>query len=185
MVDSSDFERLAMPHRDAAFKLAYWIVRNRDDAEDAVQDAYMRAFRSIGSFRPGEAFRPWLLAIVRNSALVVLKTRQRAGRDGTAELEFRGAVVTGSGEIVSPEQSVEEHLVASADNVRLRAAFAELPVIFREVLVLRVMEELSYKSIAEITEVPIGTVMSRLARGRALLREAFARHMLEDDSDAM
>ena len=165
------FEQLAMPHRNAAFNLAYWMLRNREEAEDVVQDAYLRAFRAFPAFK-GEAIKPWLLVIVRNTAYSALMARKRAsslilladdaqpGKDGAAlETACAGP---------SPEALV----IAESERQQLLAALAQLPLKYRDIVVLREMEGLSYADIAEVTGTPIGTVMSRLSRGRAILRKA-------------
>ena len=182
MVGISRFEKLALPHLDAAVNLAFWILRNHDDAEDAVQDAYLRAFRAFAGFE-GDQMRPWLLAIVRNVAYRMLQDRRRAGnvveftRSGTD-----GAVDDGP---VSEEPSPEAALIAECDRQSLHEALAELPLVYREIVVLRDLEGLSYKDIAVTTCVPVGTVMSRLSRGRAELRKAVVRRLVRDEPDAM
>lgn len=182
MVGISRFEKLALPHLDAAVNLAFWILRNHDDAEDAVQDAYLRAFRAFAGFE-GDQMRPWLLAIVRNVAYRMLQDRRRAGN----VVEFTrsgsdGAVDDGP---VSEEPSPEAALIAECDRQSLHEALAELPLVYREIVVLRDLEGLSYKDIAVTTRVPVGTVMSRLSRGRAELRKAVVRRLVRDEPDAM
>lgn len=182
MSDRARFEKLALPHRDAAFNLAYWIVRDRDDAEDVVQDAYLRAFKAFAGFK-GEAMRPWLLAIVRNAALRTLSQRRRATNvmaSGQALAAASGAEVD---EIASLEPSPEDILVSVVEARQLRAALASLPIAYRDILVLREFEDMPYAEIAHITGVPIGTVMSRLARGRAMLRSMIERMRAEDKPD--
>src|SRR5215469_15173945 len=144
------FEQLVMPHLDAAYNLARWLVRNQHDAEDIVQEAYLRAFRFFGGYQGGDA-RAWLLKIVRNTSYTFLEKR----RPGELAEEF----------------DEKTALVQSVETRMLQDALAELPVNFREALVLRELEGMSYKEIAEIMDVPMGTVMSSLARGRAKLRE--------------
>jgi len=151
-----------MPHLDAAYNLARWLVRNQHDAEDIVQEAYLRAFRFFGGYQGGDA-RAWLLKIVRNTSYTFLEKR----RPGELAEEF-------DEKIHVPERDttdVETALVQSVETRMLQDALAELPVNFREALVLRELEGMSYKEIAEIMDVPMGTVMSSLARGRAKLRE--------------
>jgi RNA polymerase sigma-70 factor, ECF subfamily len=170
------FERLAMPHRDAAYNLAYWMLRSRDEAEDVVQDAYLRAFRAFPTFK-GNAIKPWLLVIVRNACYSALEARKRNNRmillsdDSNARRDVQAP------EVATCAPSPEAELIAEAERQQLLSALAELPLKNRDVVVLREMEGLSYSEIAEITGTPIGTVMSRLSRGRALLREALiSRH---------
>jgi RNA polymerase sigma-70 factor (ECF subfamily) len=155
------FEALAMPHLDAATNLARWLTRGGAEADDIVQDAMLRAFRSFDGFR-GEAVRPWLLAIVRNCHRTALEQNRR---HAAAPLGEEGGV-----EIVAGDPTPEANAIQIGDGRRLDEAIAALPEDFREVLVLRELEEMSYREIAAATGAPIGTVMSRLARGRALLR---------------
>jgi RNA polymerase sigma factor (sigma-70 family) len=181
-----EFERLALAHMDAAYNLAYWLVRDRDDAEDVVQDAYVRAFRAYDSVT-GEDIKPWLLTIVRNVAYRWLSVRKRdanvisldgawSGRDGDDPAELQ---------IASEEPSAEDVLVGRAEQALVRAALAELPPAFREVIVLRELEGLTYQEIASVTAVPIGTVMSRLARARDQLRERVTQMMARETKDAL
>ena len=149
-----------LPHLDAAFNLARWLTRNDHDAQDVVQDAMLRAYRFYDGLR-GEP-RPWLLAIVRNACFSWLQANRPADMTtldeaGHEELEADGP---------------ETLAARSLDRRMLNEAIAALPVQFREVLILRELEDLSYKDIARITDVPIGTVMSRLARARRLLSES-------------
>lgn len=156
------FEALAMPHLDAAYNLARWLTRGGAEADDIVQEAMLRAFRSFDGFR-GEAVRPWLLAIVRNCHRSVLEQRNRHAATSLNE--------TDDTEIAAEGPTPEISAIQTGDERRLDKAIAALPDEFREVVVLRELEEMSYRDIAVTTGAPIGTVMSRLARGRALLRE--------------
>jgi RNA polymerase sigma factor (sigma-70 family) len=157
--DRQRFERLVMPHQDAAFNLARWLLRSREDAEDVTQEAMVRAFRFIGGFHGVDA-RAWLLQIVRNACYTWLEKNRRA--DLTTEFD----------ETIhqQPTQSPESAAVASNERERLMKALETLPARSREVLVLRELEGCSYKEIATITSIPIGTVMSTLARARDGLR---------------
>ena len=158
----AQFERLVMPHLDAAYNLARWLAGNEHDAEDIAQEACARAFRFVSGCR-GSDGRAWLLTIVRNTAWSWLKKNRSHSLisiddDELPELEDpRGAAST----------------FQSADTDALRAALEALPTEFREALVLRELEGLSYKEIAEVADVPVGTVMSRLARARRQLQGAF------------
>jgi RNA polymerase sigma-70 factor (ECF subfamily) len=155
-----------MPHLDDAMNLACWLCGNRADAEDIVQDAYLRAFKYFDRFRGGNA-RPWLLAIVRNSCFSWLK-RNRPKElilVGDARVEAEAAADRRGEAIPSPE--VDLLTRQGADT--LNQAVAALPVEFREAIILREIQGLSYKEIAAVIDAPIGTVMSRLARGRKLL----------------
>ncbi len=180
----SRFEELALPHRDAAYNLAYWIVRNADDAEDVVQDAYLRAYRAFGGFK-GDAMRPWLLAIVRNAAFRVLLDRKRASNIVPFDFFYATDDAVDGSYFASPDPSAEAVLIAEGEARRLYAALAELPLAYRDIIVLREMENLSYGEIAEIAGIALGTVMSRLSRGRALLKKAIERRKAEDEPDAV
>ena len=184
MSSRARFEELALPHRDAAYNLAYWILRNADDAEDVVQDAYLRAFRAFGGFK-GDAMRPWLLAIVRNAAFRVLLDRKRANNVVPFDFIYATDDAANGMDFASTDPSAEAALIAEGEARRLYAALAELPVAYRDIIVLREMENLSYGEIAEITGIALGTVMSRLSRGRALLRKAIERRTGEEEPDAV
>jgi RNA polymerase sigma-70 factor (ECF subfamily) len=166
------FEQVVLPHMDAAYNLARWLVRNTQDAEDMVQEAYLRAFKFFGSYQGGDA-RAWVLKIVRNTCYSFFEKN----RPTELAEEFDETVHTAGAE----RPGAEAALLQSADSQMLRAALDELPVRFREALILREMEGLSYKEIAEVTGVPIGTVMSGLARGRAQLRERLLRARGEEE----
>ena len=157
------FESLAMPHLDAAYNLARWLTRNDHDAQDVVQEAVLRACRFADGLR-GDP-RPWLLAIVRNACFTWLK----ANRPAELALGFDERV----GEIPAPEaEGPEASATRNLERRVLNEAIAALPPQFREVLVLRELEDLSYRDIARIAGAPIGTVMSRLSRARRLLAES-------------
>jgi RNA polymerase sigma-70 factor (ECF subfamily) len=157
----AQFERAVTPHLNAAYNLARWLTRNDQDAEDVVQEACLRAYRSFDGFRGGDA-RSWILAIVRNAAYSWL-AKNRAHE---APVAFENELL----EIASDEPGPERIVLTQIDAERLRQAIDELPPDLREVILLREMEDLSYKEIAELATVPIGTVMSRLARARGRLR---------------
>jgi RNA polymerase sigma factor (sigma-70 family) len=159
----SRFEEAILPHLDAAYNLARWLMRNEDEAADAVQDACLRALRFIGGFRGGDG-RVWLLAIVRNACYSRLKRGAR--RD--METEFDDEIHSPETEAANPEDLLER----SRDSETLGRALEELPEEFREVVVMRELEGMAYKEIAEVAGVPIGTVMSRLARARKRLQQA-------------
>ena len=147
---------------DAAYNLARWLTRNDQDARDVVQDSMLRAFRFFDGLR-GDA-KPWLLALVRNSCMTWLKANRPAELTGMdpAAPELQGV----------EDETPETLALRALDRRMLNEALAALPVQFREALILRAMEDLPYKDIAHITSVPIGTVMSRLARGRRLLADS-------------
>jgi RNA polymerase sigma-70 factor, ECF subfamily len=160
------FEQVVLPHLDAAYNLARWLVRNSHDAEDIVQEAYLRAFKFFGGYQGGDA-RAWVLKIVRNTSYSFLeKNRPTELTD-----EFDETVHTPG----AKQPDAEAALLQSDDSRMLRQALDELPVQFREVLVLRELEGMSYKEIAEVMGLPIGTVMSGLARGRKHLRDRLLR----------
>ena len=179
MGQQSAFEQVALPHLEAAHNLAYWLVRSRPDAEDIVQDAFIRAFRAFASFRGGDV-KPWLLTIVRNVAYRWLAVRKRGSNVVSIEDAFAprdGGDVAGEAWIAADEPSPEAMLIGAQERARVLTALAGLPPAFREVLVLREIEELSYKEISAIAGIPIGTVMSRLARARALLQQRLASRL--------
>jgi len=160
------FAAVVLPHLDDAFALARWLTGNRTDAEDVVQEASLRAYRAIGTFAGGNA-RAWVLTIVRHTAYTWLRRNRSASLVMVDDLEAveRAHADAGDQEKTTPETE----LIAKADATRLEAAIAELPAPFKETLVLRDVQGLDYREIAEVTEVPIGTVMSRLARARRRL----------------
>lgn len=160
------FETLLLPHLDAAYNLARWLTRDDHDAEDVVQEAVLRAMRYFASFR-GEQARPWLLQIVRHTSWSWLQ-RNRPGELVSLDADEPGAFEPAAPAADEPMAVAARH----ADRVLINRAIAALPIAFREVLVLRELEDLSYKEIARIADVPIGTVMSRLSRARALLQQA-------------
>jgi RNA polymerase sigma-70 factor (ECF subfamily) len=162
------FETMALPHLDAAYNLARWFTHNDQDAQDVVQESTLRALRYFGGFR-GDQVRPWLLQIVRHTCYSWLAKNRPADVVTLDESED-------SWRDIAAPAAYEPQAVAirNADRVRINQALAALPIAFREVLVLRELEDLAYKDIARIVDVPIGTVMSRLARARGLMREALA-----------
>jgi RNA polymerase sigma-70 factor (ECF subfamily) len=167
----------------AAFNVAYWIVRSREEAEDVVQDAFVRAFRAFPRF-DGAAPKPWLFMIVRNAAYRALQNRHQAGNVVLFSEDLKNRASEDGDEIPSPERSAETLLVAESERAQLLSALAGLPAHDREVVVLRELEGLSYSEIARAAEAPVGTVMSRLSRGRAE-RDALAWHIAKDEADAV
>lgn len=162
----ADFERVVLPHLDAAYNLARWLVDDATLAQDIVQDAVMRALGYFGSFRGGDA-RAWLLRIVRNTAYTALAARNRGG---TASLDAVGRDGEATAlQVHDPADDPEAALARSEGAAQLDRALAALPLELRECLVLRELQELSYKEISHVTGVPIGTVMSRLWRARQVL----------------
>jgi RNA polymerase sigma-70 factor, ECF subfamily len=157
----SEFERKVLPHLDAAYNLARFIMRNDQDAEDVVQEAALRAFRFFDSFR-GENARAWFLSIVRNTSFTVLKRNRPEEANVMFDEELHGGQ--------APLMAMGAALDRAQDRQTVRAAIDQLPPEFRETIILRELEDLSYKEIADIAGVPIGTIMSRLARGRRQLQ---------------
>jgi RNA polymerase sigma factor (sigma-70 family) len=164
--DRARFAAVVQPNLDDAFALARWLTGNRTDAEDVVQEACLRAYRAIGTFAGGNA-RAWVLTIVRHTAYTWLRRNRSASLVMVDDLEAveRAHADPGDREKATPETE----LIAKADAARLETAIGELPAPFKETLVLRDVQGLDYREIAQITEVPIGTVMSRLARARRRL----------------
>ena len=153
------FQLMVLPHLEAAYNLARWLTRNDQDAQDVVQDAYLRAWRSFSGFR-GESARAWLLTIVRNASLTHLsRGRQMMPLDEQIA------------QPVSDAPGPDAEFIRAVDAAELREAIDSLPVEFREVIVLRELESLSYKEVAKVAGIPIGTVMSRLSRARHLLEQ--------------
>ena len=159
---SQQFEQTVLPHLDAAYNLARWLVRSPADADDVVQEAFLRALRFFDGFRGGDS-RSWILKIVRNTCYSWVR------KNRPAELADEFDETIHSSEAHSDD--AEGMLVSRAESDRVRKALETLPVAFREVLVLREIEELSYKEICDVTGVPMGTVMSSLSRARKRLRE--------------
>ena len=154
------FEQAVLPHLDAAYNLARWLTRDQQDAEDVVQEAFLRALRHFDSFKGGDA-RPWLLAIVRNTYYTWRKHNRMPEEELLLEEDKHPAAGDGS----DPEML----LLRETDRQLIQSALRRLPREFLEVIVLREFEELSYKQIAEVIQIPTGTVMSRLARARKRL----------------
>lgn len=172
------FERLVLPHFDAAFGLARWLTRDPVQAEEAVQEAFLRAFRYFHTFRGGDA-RPWLLGVVRNACFALMEkerldvaTMPFDEDTHSVDAELRGVVLRLP---VDPEAA----LIARADREAVQSCLRGLPCHYREVIVLRELHECSYREISRIADIPLGTVMSRLARGRKLLQRALAGRLAQ------
>jgi RNA polymerase sigma-70 factor (ECF subfamily) len=164
------FEQVILPHLDAAYNLSRWLTRSDNDAEDVTQEACLRALRFFGTFQ-GENGRAWLLAIVRNTCNTWL------GRNRPHELTlaqpFDETFHSGGGDERNPDVLAMRH----ADRELVHQAIEELPLEYREAIVLRELEGLSYKEIAQVSEVPVGTVMSRLARARKQLEQRLIKRL--------
>ncbi len=158
------FAALALPHLDAAYRLARWLTRNDSDAQDVVQDAYLKAWRAFDGMR-GEFMRPWLLAIVRNTSLSWLARQRRSD----AHLPFDDADPDHNAGSTAAPADPEALAIRLQDGAQVDAALGALPAIFREVIVLRELQDCSYEEIAQVLGIPIGTVMSRLSRARLRL----------------
>ena len=166
--DKARFASVVMPHLADAFALARWITGNRTDAEDVVQDACLRAFRAIAGFAGGST-RAWTLTIVRNTAYTWLSKNRAMPLVPIDDLDALDEAPSSQTANLDLASTPETDLIAKADTQQLQAAIAALPAPFRETLVLRDVQGLDYREIAEVTGVPIGTVMSRLARARRRL----------------
>ena len=162
--DRARFEQLVLPHLDAAFNLAVWILSSRTDAEDVTQDAVLRAFRFFESFHGGDV-RAWLLQIVRNTCYTWLEKNRRMKMTDQFDEEVH----------MQSSATPESIAIAGDDHERLTQALQTIPPRFREVIILRELEGCSYKEIAAITSIPIGTVMSSLSRARRQLHSALAK----------
>ena len=165
------FEQLILPHLDAAYNLARWLTHNDQDAQDMVQEACLRAFRFFQGFRGGDS-RVWLLTIVRNTCYTWLQQRRLDEQTTPFDEELHDI----ESEVFNPEVL---HL-RRIDQQRLREALEALPIEFREVMVLRELEEMSYRDISTIAHIPLGTVMSRLARARKQLQRYLAKQTNEE-----
>ena len=165
--DHERFSRVVVPYLGEALTLARWLTGNRADAEDVVQESCLRAFRAIGGYGGGSA-RSWVLTIVRNTAHTWMKTRSRVKLVAVDDLREEELLLVERGGDIDCERATtpEAEMIAQADAASLEVAIANLPVDFREALVLRDIQGLGYREISEVTGAPVGTVMSRLARAR-------------------
>jgi RNA polymerase sigma factor (sigma-70 family) len=170
--DHARFRSVVLPHLDDAYRLACWLTGSRTDSEDVVQDACLRALRAIGGFSNGNA-RAWLLTIVRHSAYDWMRKNRPGSVALIEDLEAVERAPAGEPDLDTPERA----LIAQDDATQLESAIAALPAAFREALVLREVQGLTYCEIAEVTGVPTGTVMSRLARARRRLVAIMAKNM--------
>jgi RNA polymerase sigma factor (sigma-70 family) len=162
------FEEIALPHLNAAYNLARWLVHDANEAEDVVQEAYLRAFKFFGGYYGGDS-RAWLLTIVRNTCYTWLQQNR--------VLRLAEPIDDNIDELGLSDSDPETLFLQSVDSQMVRQALQELPVEFREVVVLREMEGLSYKEIANVVDIPMGTVMSRLKRGRTRLHALLVKRM--------
>jgi RNA polymerase sigma-70 factor (ECF subfamily) len=163
---SSEFERLAMPLFNSLYNFARWLAYDESEAEDLLQEAFTKAIRGFSSFTPGTDFRAWIFRILRNTFLTSRTGLRAKLTDSLDEDEGDNIAVTW--------ENPETLAVAAATRDALQAALERLPAAYREVILLCDVEEMKYKEIAEVLAIPIGTVMSRVARGRKLLRQTLA-----------
>jgi RNA polymerase sigma-70 factor (ECF subfamily) len=166
------FEEVILPHLNAAYNLARWLTRNEHDAQDAVQEAYLRAFRFFDGYRGGDG-KSWLLEIVRNTCFTFLRREKR----NVMSVVFDEAAHT----LAVNSPNAEEALVEASKKTIMRSCIEGLPEAFREVLVMRELEEMSYRQIADVAGVPAGTVMSRLSRARKRLEDCAQGRAMESD----
>jgi len=166
---AATFEELAMPLFDQLYNFAYWLAQDRTEAEDLVQEAYVKALKGFSSFQPGTNFRAWMYRILRNSFLT-----SRTGLKASAMVALDS---DDSPELPAGPETPETILIEHSQHQVLQTAIEALPVHFREALLLCEVEEMSYQEIAETLSVPIGTVMSRLSRGRKALRESLQQKL--------
>jgi RNA polymerase sigma-70 factor (ECF subfamily) len=175
------FQRLMLPHLDAAYALAYWLTRHEDEARDAVQEGYLRALRFFGSFR-GEDGRGWLLKIVRNACHELRHQERHAALAGELDEAATGSEQVAVGAVIAFPRNPEAAAIERAEGEVVQRCLRSLPREFREVIVLRELHEFSYKEIAAIAGIPLGTVMSRLARARRLMLARLTEAMRHEDT---
>ena len=159
---NAEFEALALPLLDSAYNFAYWLAQNRDEAEDLVQEAFAKALRGFAGFQPGTNFKAWMFRILKNTFLT--------SRTGLREVTMTDADDAAL-EVADPRDNPELRLAQLQNRDALAKALESLPVAYREVILLCDVEEMKYQEIAEALGIPIGTVMSRLGRGRRMMRE--------------
>ncbi len=165
---AAGFEELAMPLFDSLYNFARWITRDADDAEDLIQETYLKALRGFASFQPGTNFRAWIFRILRNTFLSSRTTFERRMIDPLESEE-------GKPELAVDKRTPEKILINRSNLQAVQCAIDDLPRHYRETLLLCEVEEMSYQQIAEVLSIPIGTVMSRLARARKAVRESLGR----------
>jgi RNA polymerase sigma-70 factor, ECF subfamily len=165
--NAESFETLAMPMLGSLYNFAHWLTQNQHEAEDLVQETYLKALKGFTSFQPGTNFRSWMFRILRNTFLT-----SRTGL--SAKMTVPLDIDDDAGPLPVTSETPESLLLASADQQSIQAALEQLPLPFREVILLCDIEEMSYREIAETLGVPSGTVMSRLSRARKLMRELLA-----------
>jgi RNA polymerase sigma-70 factor (ECF subfamily) len=165
----SEFELLVLPHLGAAYSLARWFMRNPQDADDAVQDSMLKAFKGFGGYAGGDG-AAWVLAIVRNTCLTKLERKRAESNIVVLHDVMETLEASRHLSLVQPAASQDHAMIMEEERKSVHTAIAALPVQFREVLVLREFHDLSYREIADVVGTPVGTVMSRLARARERLK---------------
>ncbi len=175
----SEFENLMLPHLDAAYNLSFWLLRNKHDAEDAVQESYLNAFKSFQQYNGGNS-KAWLLKIVRNACLARLRKQSRESQFIDYK-EFEEIEKHCNHAFIDKQMSPEKIAHSAANQTIIWKCILQLSTDHRSILVLRQILELSYQEIATIADVPIGTVMSRLARAREELRNLLLQQRNKDD----
>jgi RNA polymerase sigma-70 factor (ECF subfamily) len=176
--DISTFEQLALPLLDSAYNFAYWLAQHQENAEDLVQETYLKALRGFASFQPGTNFRAWMFQILKNT---FLNSCSEAKRARTVPIDAEEVLPLLP---VDPE-GAESMLIERAGSDTVRRAIEELPPVFREVILLRDVEDASYREISQILSIPIGTVMSRLARARKAVRELLSPGALQSTNQPL
>ena len=165
---AESFEDLAMPLFASLYNFAQWLTQNRDEAEDLVQETYVKALRGFASYHQGTNFRAWIFRILRNTFLT---SRSGLRENATVSID------DGDQELPAASETPESKMLARADGQSIQNALEKLPVPFREIILLSDVEEMSYREIAETLMIPAGTVMSRLARARKAMRQLLERNM--------
>ena len=171
----AEFERIMMPHLQAAHDLARWLMRHPQEADDAVQEAYLRAFRAFDGYAGGNA-RAWILAIIRNTCMTRLSRLRSNSKVVLLDVATLDRDPATAEALRDPARAADDMLVSENDRKRVHAALKKLPEFYREVLIMREFDELSYREISDVIGISVGTVMSRLSRGRARMRA-----LLSDD----
>jgi RNA polymerase sigma-70 factor (ECF subfamily) len=169
-ISSGSFEELAIPLFDSLYNFARWLTHDREEAEDLVQETYRKALKGFSSFQPGTNFRAWIFRILRNTFLTS-RTGLKSGMTISLDSE------EGESALPTTAETPESLLIDRSNRQMVQEAIEELPVIFREVLLLCDVEEMSYQEIAETISIPVGTVMSRLARARNALRLSLTKKL--------
>jgi len=177
----AEFERIMMPHLQAAHDLARWLMRHPQEADDAVQEAYLRAFRAFDGYAGGNA-RAWILAIIRNTCMTRLSRLRSNSKVVLLDVATLDRDPATAEALRDPARAADDMLVSENDRKRVHAALKKLPEFYREVLIMREFDELSYREISDVIGISVGTVMSRLSRGRARMRALLSDEEQTDTS---